>query len=200
MCWCACVFCLLKTCFHGTYFTSLILCWCWSGTLFRRVYWSKGWCRIRTCLSDRCHVSRSWMKIYWPAKETHSLQPFLKYQWTVINKTSVKTKIRIFKSTVLAALLYGAESWKVTEGVCQKLEIFHNKCLRRILKIYWPNVISAQDLLTKINMEPLTMTIRDRRWKWLGPVCRVQQSTAFPKTAIKWTPQNCHKMNSPKLP
>ena len=45
---------------------------------------------------------------------------------------SQKTKIRLFKST----LLYGAESWKMTKTISHKLEVFQNKCLRRILRIY----------------------------------------------------------------
>ena len=54
---------------------------------------------------------------------------------------SLKTKVCIFKSNVLSVLLYGAESWKVTKSVCQKLEVFQNKWLQRILGIYWPNKI-----------------------------------------------------------
>ena len=37
---------------------------------------------------------------------------------------SKKTKIRIFKSNVLSVLLYAAESWKVTKGICHMLEVF----------------------------------------------------------------------------
>ena len=45
---------------------------------------------------------------------------------------SKKTKKRIFKSNILSVLLYAAESWKVTKGICHMLEVFQNKCLRRI--------------------------------------------------------------------
>ena len=46
-----------------------------------------------------------------------------------------KTKIRFFKSNVLSTLLYAAESWKMTKTISHKLEVFQNKCLRRILRI-----------------------------------------------------------------
>ena len=45
---------------------------------------------------------------------------------------SKKTKIRIFKSNVPVVLLYAAESWKVTKVICHVLEVFQNKCIRRI--------------------------------------------------------------------
>ena len=42
------------------------------------------------------------------------------------------TKVRIFKSNVLSVLLYGSECWKTTAATERKLEVFQNKCLRRI--------------------------------------------------------------------
>ena len=57
-----------------------------------------------------------------------------------------ETKIRIFMSNVLSVLLYAAESWKVTKGKCHMLEVFQNKCLRRILHIVRPNKISNAEL------------------------------------------------------
>ena len=54
------------------------------------------------------------------------------------NIISKKTKIHIFKSNVLSVLLYAAESWIVTKGICHMLEVFPNKCLRRILEVDWP--------------------------------------------------------------
>ena len=63
------------------------------------------------------------------------------------NKISNKTKIRLFESNVLSVLLYAAESWKVTKSIYQMLEVFFlNKCLRKILRIYWPNQISNTKL------------------------------------------------------
>ena len=47
-----------------------------------------------------------------------------------------------------------AESWKVTKGICQMLEVFQNKCLRKILRIYWPNKISNTELHERKGMQP----------------------------------------------
>ena len=43
---------------------------------------------------------------------------------------SKMTKIRIFKSNVIAVLLYGCESWRMTKGDEAKLDTFQHKCLR----------------------------------------------------------------------
>ena len=43
-----------------------------------------------------------------------------------------KTKIRFFKSNVLSTLLHFSESWNMTKTISHKLEVFQNKCLRRV--------------------------------------------------------------------
>ena len=48
------------------------------------------------------------------------------------------TKIRIFNSSVIALLLYGGETWRMTKKDIAELNTFLPKCLRRFLKIHWP--------------------------------------------------------------
>ena len=45
------------------------------------------------------------------------------------------TKLRIFNSNVKAVLLYGAETWRTTKTNENKVQVFVNTCLRRILII-----------------------------------------------------------------
>ena len=55
---------------------------------------------------------------------------------------STRTKIRIFNSTVKPVLLYGCETLRMNETAIKKLQSFINTCLRKILKIHWPELIS----------------------------------------------------------
>jgi hypothetical protein len=57
---------------------------------------------------------------------------------------SEKTKIRLFNSNIISVLLYGCESWRVTNTNTSKLQIFINKCLRKILHIHWPETIQCR--------------------------------------------------------
>ena len=66
---------------------------------------------------------------------------------------SKSTKIRIFKSNVIAVLLYGCESWRMTKGDKTKLDTFRHKCLRRLLKIYWPMCVSNEEVRRRANTE-----------------------------------------------
>ena len=102
-------------------------------------------------------------------------------------KLSRNTKIRIFRSNVVSVLLYGCESWKVTTAISRKLEVFQNRCRRRILNIFWPNTISNIELHRKTSTSSIMTEIKRRRWTWIGHVIRMP-SDAIPKIALRWTP------------
>ena len=110
---------------------------------------------------------------------------------------SKKTKIRIFKSNVLSVLLYAAESWKVTKGICHMLEVFQNKCLRRILHIFWPNNITNAELHDRTGMLPISLEVKKRRWRWIGHVNRMPPTT-IPRIAMRWTPAGSRRRGRPK--
>jgi len=57
----------------------------------------------------------------------------------------LQTKLRIFNTNVKSALLYGSETWISTKLRIKMLQTFINKCLRKILNIRWPEVISNEN-------------------------------------------------------
>ena len=59
---------------------------------------------------------------------------------------SKNTMIRIFKFNVIAVLLYGCETWRMTKRDEAKLDTFLHKCLQRNLRIYWPMRMSNEDV------------------------------------------------------
>ena len=75
---------------------------------------------------------------------------------------STRTKLRIYQSCVLSTLLYGSECWRMTESDITKLSVFHTKNLRRILRIFWPDAISNQQLLARCNQDSMETIIMRR--------------------------------------
>ena len=65
----------------------------------------------------------------------------LKNVW-VSNNLGSKLKVRIFNAMVKPVLLYGAETWRTTAVNLTRIQSFINNCLRRILRIHWPDKIS----------------------------------------------------------
>nr|KAG5700914.1 hypothetical protein BaRGS_012321 [Batillaria attramentaria] len=110
---------------------------------------------------------------------------------------STKTKLRLYQSCVLSTLLYGSECWRMTEGDLNKLSTFHTKSLRRILRIFWPETISNQNLLVQCNQDSMETIIMRRRWRWIGHVIR-REPDNITRTALHWTPEGKRKRGRPK--
>ena len=68
---------------------------------------------------------------------------------------STHSKLKVYKSSITSVLLYGAECWKTTREDLNICQAFQNRCLKRILKIYWPNKISNKELLERTKMESI---------------------------------------------
>jgi len=88
--------------------------------------------------------------------------------------------------------MYGCETWKMNEGDAKKMDVFQNRCLRRIMKIKWQDKISNRELLERANVERLSEEVRRRRWRFLGHILR-QQPDNDCVTALTWTPEGIRK-------
>jgi hypothetical protein len=75
--------------------------------------------------------------------------------------TSIRkeTKNKIFKACVKSVLSYGCETWLVTSEIRPKMQTFVNRCLRYILRIWWPNIISNKDLWRVTGQEDINLEI-----------------------------------------
>ena len=107
------------------------------------------------------------------------------------------TKIRIFNTNVKSVLLYGAETWKTTAECNRKIQTFINKCLRRILGIYWPNRISNQELWERTNQMTPINQLKKRKWTWIGHTLR-KEAGSITRKALQWNPQGKRKQGRPR--
>ena len=83
---------------------------------------------------------------------------------------SLNTKLRIINSNIKSVLLYGSETWRLTKALLSKVQSFLNK--RQILGIFWPNVITNEELWARTGQGDVETTIKRRKWKWIGHTLR----------------------------
>lgn len=117
--------------------------------------------------------------------------------WTS-NQYSIKTKLRLFNSNVKSVLLYGCETWKVTRDIERRLQVFINKSLRRILRVYWPETIPNEQLWARTGQEKVNIQIKRRKWNWIGHTLRRPEDN-IARLALDWNPQGSRAKGRPKI-
>jgi hypothetical protein len=98
---------------------------------------------------------------------------------------------------VKSVLLYGCETWLVTKEIQRKIQTFVNRCLRYILRIWWPNIISDKDLWKVTGQEDINEEIRKRKFGWIGHTLRKEDGD-IPNAALLWNPQGNRKRGRPR--
>ncbi|VDP40772.1 unnamed protein product [Schistosoma margrebowiei] len=104
----------------------------------------------------------------------------LKYIWKS-KQLSTDIKVRSFNTNVKTVLLYGAEAWRTTKAIIQKIQVFINSCPRKILRIRWPDIISNKLL-----------------WERTNQIAMEEKALEVDRTHIEESTQLCHKA-SPRL-
>ena len=120
----------------------------------------------------------------------------LKKIW-ISNNISRKTKLRLYKTLVVPVLLYGSETWKMNKGDDKAVNVFHNRCLRRIFRIRWQDHVSTKELLERASMKPLSVEVMSRRWKMIGHILRKDRNDDC-NVAMSWAPEGKRRRGRPK--
>ncbi|VDP51396.1 unnamed protein product [Schistosoma margrebowiei] len=110
---------------------------------------------------------------------------------------STNTKIRIFNTNVKTVLLCGAETWRTTKAIIQKIQVFINSCLRKILQIRWPGTINNNVLWERTNQIPAEEEIRKKHWKWIRKTLR-KAPNCVTRQALTCNPQGQRTKGRPK--
>ena len=128
----------------------------------------------------------------WKARQVFAM---LRLIWRSTSLTT-GTKLSVFGSTVKSMLLYGAETWRLSKELKQKLQVFINKCLRSTRRIWWPRRIRNDELWRQTGQRPIEEEIKERAWRWIGHTLR-RTDGHVAKTALEWNPQGKRKRGRP---
>ena len=85
---------------------------------------------------------------------------------------TTSVKLQLFNSNVKSVLLYGPETWRTSKSMLRKVQAFINTCLRRMLRIRWPEKIRNEGLWERTVQEPVKSVISRRKWSWIGQTLR----------------------------
>lgn len=111
------------------------------------------------------------------------LQPI----WTT-RSIALHTKIRLFNTIVIPTALYACETWRFTATTAHRLNVFQQRCLRRILHISYRDHITNDEVHRRTDTHPVADMVTERRCRFAGHILRMDR-TRIPKTAITWIPE-----------
>ena len=98
----------------------------------------------------------------------------------------------IYEGIILAILLYGCESWCLTEKLYKKLRLFHHRCLRAMCRVTrwhtWKHHVSNEELMNRTNLRPIDSYINKRQLQWAGHVMRMPSNRLPRKILTSWLP------------
>ena len=103
---------------------------------------------------------------------------------------SYKAKKAVYEGLVLSILLYGSESWCLTEKLMRRLRCFHALCMRRICRVSMRHVrehrISNEQLRQRIGLQDIAKYIFRRQLQWAGHVWRMPETRLPQRLVSSW--------------
>ena len=108
----------------------------------------------------------------------------LRHVWEApSHKFGVGLKSVVYKTCVLPILLFGSECWALPDGLSQRLNVFHNNCLRSILGVRRSDRHSLDHIYARCSEHSVDAYLSVNRLRQLGHVVRMTH-TRLPKLAL----------------
>lgn len=85
----------------------------------------------------------------------------------------LRTRVHVYTSLVMSVLLYGSESWALSDAQLERLEVFHRSRLRAILGVRMSQRIPNTDLLARCRTDTIATLLARRQLRWVGHLGRM---------------------------
>ena len=107
-------------------------------------------------------------------------------------------KLNIYNALIKSSLLYGSETWKLTENNKRRVEATEMDVLRTSSRISRKERIKNVTIRKQIGLEEkIVKEIEQNQLTWYGHVQRMAEGR-LPKTALKWMPKQKTARGRPK--
>ena len=90
-------------------------------------------------------------------------------------KVPQKLKVLIYKTVIRPVLLYGAETWPLTDYLAERFSVCEMRMLRYCLGISLEEHKTNESIRQEANVMSVLDLMRRRRLQWFGHVCRREE-------------------------
>jgi len=108
-----------------------------------------------------------------------------------------KVKMSIYTTILRPTLIYGSETWTLTEPLKSKLQAAEMKTLRLIFGVTLRDRKRNADIRKVLKVEPLILTIEKNILRWYGHVRRMKPSRRV-KQIVEWRPAGKRPVGRPR--
>ncbi|VDP18720.1 unnamed protein product [Schistosoma margrebowiei] len=113
------------------------------------------------------------------------------------NLESSRETENTLQRNIKRVILYGVETWTTTKAIIQKIQVFINSCLSKILRIRWPDTITNNPLWERTNKIPAEEEVRKKSCKWIGNTLK-KAPNCVTRQALTWNLEGQMKRGRPK--
>ena len=96
----------------------------------------------------------------------------------------IATKVKLFNTTCVTILLYGCESWVISQDMENNINAFAISCYRVMLNIKRIDHVLKTTVYSMTNTVPLIHLVRHRQLKFLGHILRMSEEEPARKYAL----------------
>ena len=97
---------------------------------------------------------------------------------------SITTKVKLFNTTCVTMLLYGCESWVISQDMENKINALTTSCYRVMLNIKRIDHVLNTTVYSMTNTVPLIHLVRHRQMKFLGHILRISKEEPARRYAL----------------
>ena len=96
----------------------------------------------------------------------------------------------VYEGLILAILLYGAETWSLTEKLFRQLRVFHAACIRSMCRVNRIHTrahrITTVSLLDRLGLLSVDAYVTKKQLRWAGHVIRMNKKRLPRKMMTSW--------------
>jgi len=93
--------------------------------------------------------------------------------WLKKNPISLRTKLRLFQSTVRPHIMQNLHVLPLRRGQMESIDALHRRQLRRVNSIFYPRHMGNTRTYMRCRCRPLSVDIIRHRWQFLGHILRL---------------------------
>lgn len=131
--------------------------------------------RVRKICYLGCNISDTWDHSYEIRTRIEKARSAFKQFQKVLCSLSlgINIRIRILRCYVFSVLLYGVESWSLTEAATRRVEAFEMWCYRRMLRVSYIYHTTNVTILERLGKDKeIVDTIKNRKMDYFGHIMR----------------------------